>query len=327
MNTRKQILTLLEANRGQVISGTTIAQQLEISRNAVWKAVKELEKEGYKITAGTNRGYCLSESNDILSVQGMLPHLAKDQNSETIFVYDKLESTNKTAKERALSGAAHGTVIIANQQASGKGRFDRVFHSPADSGIYLSIVIDPKELNFSSQTLITVFAALCVCEAIEAISDKSPQIKWVNDIFSEEEKVCGISTEASVDFESGSVSWLVIGIGVNFTTPDTAFPQDSRNVVGSLFEKDPPTNRNHLAAEIINRVLSPIQQASEAEMLDQYRQRMFLLGKEVVVSKGSEQFEALAFDIDKSGQLVIKTSDGKLQALSSGEISIRKKQS
>jgi len=325
MSTKKQVLTLLEANRGQTISGTAIAQQLSLSRNAVWKAIKDLEKEGYEITASTNRGYCLSKSSDILSAQGMLPHLAETRNPEIIFVHDSLESTNKAAKELALSGAAHGTVVIADQQTLGKGRFGRAFHSPPHSGIYLSIVIDPKELSFSSQALVTIFTALSVCEAIEAISDKAPQIKWVNDVFSGGKKVCGISTEASVDFESGSTAWLVIGIGVNFTTPEEAFPQDSRNVVGSLFEENPPTNRNHLAAEIINRVLSPLERASEAEMLDQYKQRMFLLGKEVVVSRGAEQFEALAVDIDEAGQLIIKTDDEQLQTLSSGEISIRGK--
>ena len=324
VSTKEQVLALLEAQRGQTISGTAIAQELSLSRNSVWKAIKELEKDGYTITATTNKGYCLSADNDILSAQGMLPYLAHHIDPKSIFVHDSLESTNKTAKELALSNTAHGSIVIADHQTLGKGRFGRSFHSPPKSGIYMSIIIDPKELQLSTQTLLTAFTALCICESIEAISDKEPKIKWVNDIFSDGKKICGIATEASVDFESGNTAWLVVGLGVNFIDPEVAFPQDSRNIVGSLFGNNPPTSRNHLAAEIINRMLPAAMPCSEVEMLERYKQRMFLLNENVVVTRGSEQFEALVLDIDKNAQLVIEDETGAVHSLSSGEISIRK---
>jgi BirA family biotin operon repressor/biotin-[acetyl-CoA-carboxylase] ligase len=101
LSTKKYVLALLEENRGKSVSGEHIAEQLNVSRNAVWKAIKELEKEGYKIKAVTNKGYCLEEENDILSVQGMLPFLLRKDNARQIIIYDSLESTNKTAKEMA----------------------------------------------------------------------------------------------------------------------------------------------------------------------------------------------------------------------------------
>lgn len=334
MKTKDHVLALLEENRGSSISGAAIAEQLQLSRNAVWKAVKELEKDGYKITAVTNKGYSLDGDNDILSAQGILPHLMPEiaekiaeNNFETILVYDSLESTNKVAKEHALLNLQHGTVVIADSQSAGAGRYGRSFYSPPGSGIYMSIVLDPKQLSFSTPTLITSFIALCVCEAIEAATDKAAEIKWVNDIFLDGKKICGISTEASMDFESGSTQWIVVGIGINVIPPKGGFPKDARNVVGALFEEGIPRasdiSRNRLIAQVMNHILSSDAHYSENEMLEKYRQRMFLLGQQVLVTRGEQQFEALAVGIDDSGQLVIQNSDGKREALSSGEISIK----
>ena len=98
MNTKNRILALLESNRGQSISGEHVAGQLNISRNAVWKAIKELEKDGYKIKAITNKGYCLCEDNDILSVQGMIPFLSNHEAANKIFIYPSLNLPIKPQK-------------------------------------------------------------------------------------------------------------------------------------------------------------------------------------------------------------------------------------
>jgi len=324
MSTKSFILALLEKKRGQSISGEYIAEQLNISRNAVWKAINELKKDGYKISAVTNKGYCLCEDNDILSVQGMIPYLSPDSILEKIFVYDRLESTNTTAKDMAVSGAEHGTVVIADYQTAGKGRYGRSFHSPPNHGIYMSFVLHPTHFYFSTPTLITAFAAVSVCEAIEAISDKTPRIKWVNDVFSNGKKICGISSEAITDFESGGIQWIVAGIGINFNTPATDFPEDLRKSAGSLFEIDKPSvTRNHLASEVINRIVSSGIEYNEKEMLEKYKQRMFMLGKMVLVIGAAEPYQAVAVDIDDIGRLVVKKDNGELLSLSFGEISIR----
>jgi len=326
MSSKKYVLALLESKRNQSISGEYIAEQLNVSRNAVWKAIRELRNDGYKIRAVTNKGYCLCEDNDILSVEGMLPYLSQEKISEKIFIYDCLESTNKTAKEMAISDAEHGTVIIADSQTAGKGRYGRTFHSPPNHGLYMSLIIKPTQYRFSTPTLITAFSAVTVCEAIEAISDKRPKIKWVNDIFLNGKKICGISAEAITDFESGNTQWIVVGIGVNYSTPATDFPEELRYIAGSVFGSDtPPTTRNHLAAEILNRFLTQVNQQDEKVMLEKYRQRMFMLGKTILVSGTAEPYEAIAEDVDSNGHLVVKKADGEILSLSAGEISIRDK--
>ena len=328
MTTKEYILALLESRRGQSISGEYIAAQLKVSRNAVWKAIKELEKDGYQISAATNLGYCLHEDNDILSVQGMLPYLQDKEASQHISIYDSLETTNKIAKKKAIAGAAHGSAVIAEAQTGGKGRYGRNFASPPGTGIYMSIVLCPKQFPFSAATLITASIAVSVCEAIEALSDLEvkPQIKWVNDIFMGGKKVCGISTEAAMDFETGSVQWIVVGIGVNFCKPQKDVPKELQEVFGTVFgEVRPSTTRNHLAAEILNRVAFSKAPLTQEEMLAAYRSRMFMLGEVVEVTSGDKHFEATALDIDDSGQLVVEKASGEIVTLHSGEVSARPK--
>ena len=176
MSTKKHVLELLESNRGRNISGEHIAKQLNVTRNTVWKAVKELEKEGYRIKATPNRGYCLFDDNDILSVQGMLPFLSDEKILNKITIYTSLESTNKTAKELAISGVEHGTIIMADCQTGGKGRYNRNFFSPPGHGIYMSFILRLSRHNCLS-TLVTSYAAVSVCEAIETTTGKTPKIK------------------------------------------------------------------------------------------------------------------------------------------------------
>jgi BirA family biotin operon repressor/biotin-[acetyl-CoA-carboxylase] ligase len=326
MRTKEKILALLESKRGQSISGEEIAAQLAISRTAVWKAIKELRINGYKIAAVTKKGYCLSEDNNILSMQGILPYLSQKELSDRIFVYDTLESTNKTAKEMAIAKAPHGTVILADSQTAGTGRYDRSFFSPPGQGIYMSFVLYPEQLGFTAPTLATSFAAVAVCEAMEAITDKKPKIKWVNDIFLDGKKICGILTEAVTDFESGGVQWIVVGIGINFSTSPEAFPEELRQIAGAIFhEGDTPPTRNHLAAEIVNRIAPPANQYDEKTVLAKYKERLSMLVEDILVTQMGNTYTATAMDIDEIGRLIIKKDSGEVLSLAAGEISVRKR--
>jgi len=326
MTTKEHVLSLLENKRGQNISGAHIASQLNMSRNAVWKAVKELKKDGYKIKAVTNKGYCLCEDNDILSAQGILPflsHKLQEQVADKIYVHASLESTNKTAKEMAISGAEHGTIVIADHQTAGKGRYGRTFHSPPSHGIYMSIILHPSQLCIDTPGLVTHFAAVSVCEAIEAISEKKPKIKWVNDIFLDDKKICGILTEAVTDFESGNMQWIVVGIGVNFSTPAEDFPEELRQIAGAIFDsRELPTTRNCLIAEIVGRMLEHKSQYKEEGILDKYKERLVMLGKNVLVTGAGQPYKAVAMGIDNMGCLTVKKDTGEVLALSTGEINV-----
>ncbi|MDY6017895.1 MAG: biotin--[acetyl-CoA-carboxylase] ligase [Oscillospiraceae bacterium] len=324
MSTKNRILELLEKQRGESISGEHLAGLLNISRNAVWKAVKELQKDGYSIVAVTNKGYCLSDENDIVSIQGIKPFLSDNSQpyADKIQIYKSLESTNKTAKEMAVAGAEHGTVIISDRQTKGRGRYSRNFFSPA-GGLYMSIILRPEVLRFENPTSVTAFAAVSVCEAIESISKKEPEIKWVNDIFIDGKKACGILTEAVTDFESGGLEWVVLGIGINVYTRKEEFPIDLQATATSIYpDKNMPGVRNKLSAEIINRTLGFGTPPSEAEIFEKYKKRLMILGKKITVIQNQAEYKATATDVDSVGHLIVKKENGEIITLSSGEIRI-----
>ena len=324
MSTKNRILELLEQQRGESISGERLAGILNISRNAVWKAVKELQRDGYQIVAVSKKGYCLSEENDILSVPGIKPFLSQRSEcyANRMQVHKSLESTNKTAKEMAVAGAEHGTVILSDGQTMGRGRYSRNFFSPS-GGLYMSIVLRPEAMPFQNPTTVTAFAAVSVCEAIEAISGKTPGIKWVNDIFLQGKKVCGILTEAVTDFESGGLEWIVLGIGINVHTPPEDFPGELQALATSIYpDNKRPGVRNRLSAEIINRVLGFETLPGETEIFEAYKKRLVMLGKEITVHQNQKHYRATAVDVDAAGRLIVQKENGEILALSSGEIRV-----
>ena len=347
-STKNRLLALLEESRGH-ISGEFIAGELKVSRTAVWKAVNELRKDGYKITATTRNGYRFAANNDILSEVGIRACLRKGEvlgseapvawaSSPTlggrpapltppfrVHFYDETESTNVLAKQAAIAGAGHFYIILADHQTGGRGRYGKKFFSPPGCGIYMSFVLRPTEVWLKeTPTLVTPFAAVAVCEAIETVCGKKPKIKWVNDIFLDGKKICGISNEAGTDFVSGEISWIVTGIGVNFRTPEGGFPDEICEIAGAIFgKKRAGVTRNRLAAEIIKN-MSKLQ--DPVDFLEKYRARMMFLGEKIKIHNTANAYEfttATALDIDDTGRLVVQRENGEIFSLSSGEVSVR----
>ena len=144
MTSKSKVLRLLEQNRGVFLSGEALAGKLEISRSGVWKAINELKKEGYEITAVTNKGYCLETSSDLLSKEGLATYLPTGFPMERVHLHKVIDSTNNEAKRLAVGGIPGGIVVLAEEQTGGKGRLGRSFYSPPGSGIYLSVLLRPN---------------------------------------------------------------------------------------------------------------------------------------------------------------------------------------
>lgn len=322
MELKHQVLKLLEENRGNSVGGTKMAAELYVTRSSIWKAVKALQKDGYRIDAVTNKGYCLLPDNDIVSAESISPFLREEAAHFILDVRQTVTSTNTIAKEMASKGAKEGTVIIAREQTEGKGRMGRTFYSPASSGIYFTIILRPK-LNLEDSLLITTGAAVAVAKAIEKIAKVEAQIKWVNDIFVEGKKVCGILTEASLNFENGGLEYAVVGIGLNINT-DT-FPDDMKHIAGSIFHDKPANNpvTSMLVAEVLNNIAESMNCITDKKYLDEYRMRSFLLGKDILVLRGKESIPAKAIDIDEKARLIVEYEDDTRDTLLSGEVSVR----
>ena len=192
--TRQALLQALSAAGGAYISGQQLAGQLGVSRAAVHKAAAALIAQGYALEAVSRRGYRLL-GGDPFCAEAVGPYPAPVQ------VYDTLESSNRTAKLLALDGAPHGTLVLTAHQSAGRGRLGRVFESPSGKGVYLSVLLRPAVPAASAQTA-TIGAAVAVCRAVQELCGLELGIKWVNDLYYQGKKVCGILTEAGTDLES-----------------------------------------------------------------------------------------------------------------------------
>jgi BirA family biotin operon repressor/biotin-[acetyl-CoA-carboxylase] ligase len=322
MELKHQVLKILEENRGNTINGAKLAGELFVTRSAIWKAMKALQKDGYRIEAVTNKGYSLLPNNDIVSLESITPFLRGDATNFMIEVRQSVTSTNTIAKEMAAQGAKEGTVIIAREQTEGRGRMGRSFYSPNSSGIYFTIILRPT-LNLEDSLLITTATAVAVTQAIETVANIKAVIKWVNDIFVAGKKVCGILTEASLNFESGRLEYAVVGIGINIETKD--FPTEIQQIAGSVFTDRPNDTpvTSMLVAEVLNNMANCMNSLTDKRYLEEYRKRSFLIGKDILVLKGQQTTPAKAITIDEKARLVVEYEDKTIEALVSGEVSIR----
>lgn len=237
-----------------------------------------------------------------------------------VFGYDTIDSTNNQAKRMIADGLTDPALLVADTQTAGKGRLGRSFYSPSETGLYMSLALHPNA-PASEWISITSAAAVAVCLAIEKLSDRKPQIKWVNDIYMDDRKICGILTEAVSDLSSGLMKSVIVGIGVNLST--LSFPDELANRASSLYtDALPPFTREELAAAIANELLGLAEHLSDGEWLSLYRRRAYLDGKEIVYIENGISHTALAVGIDEQGGLIIE-ENGIRRALTSGEVTVR----
>ena len=247
--------------------------------------------------------------------------LGTDAGKYSLSVFASLPSTNSYIKEHA-DALPDGYAVIASNQTAGRGRMGRSFYSPEGIGIYMSILIK-KQLTAGESVYITSCAAVAVCRAITECTGIKPGIKWVNDIFINGRKVCGILTEGSIEPANGMLNYAVLGIGINVNPPEKGFPKDIADTAGTVSaEYDEPLPGRLAAAVLVNfRRLSD--NLHSAETLEEYRALCFIPGREIDVIRGGIVRRAKALDIDESFRLRVKYETGEEEYLSSGEISIR----
>lgn len=321
MGVKTEVLRMLEENKGEPLSGEALADRLHVSRAAVWKAVKELQKSGHAIEGVPNRGYTLQTTSDVLSAEGMLPYLARK--NVTVQVYETLLSTNITAKEIAAAGAPHGSFVVTETQTAGRGRRGRSFSSPPGTGLYLTAVLR-SGLSMEDAVYTTSAAAVAACRALHNVCGMDDvQIKWVNDLYTRGKKCCGILTEAAADMESGGVDYLVVGIGLNLLPPKGGFPPEVDKVAAAIFEPGTFVPRCRLAAEIVNELLRICDALPDKAFMEEYRARNFVPGRDITILQNGEQRAAHALSITDEGHLLVRLPDGGTEELSFGEISVR----
>lgn len=234
--------------------------------------------------------------------------------------FDELESTNIYAKSEAKKGAPEGTVIIAGRQSGGYGRMRRSFFSPEGTGLYMSVILRP-ELHPEKSLYITTAAAVAVAEAIEELSGKKADIKWVNDIYINGKKVCGILTEAAFTSEN-NIDHAVLGIGINLTEPKGGFEDSIKDIAGAVFEKADESMRFVMAERILEKFYRYYASLEDKGFWQSYRDRCFLIGSTVRVISAEGEYSARVTGIDGEFGLIVE-ADGKKNILRTGEVSIK----
>lgn len=316
MSTQEKLLTLLLEHPTEYLSGERLGQELGVSRTAIWKAIQALKAAGYQLETKAHQGYRY-QSADILSAPVIRQDLAPELAQIPLNILPQLPSTNQTAKKAAADNVATPQIFIADQQTAGYGRYGRNFVSPEQKGIYMSLLLKPAH-PLTDVGLLTTAVATAVFRAIKATTGIVVDIKWVNDLYYQDKKICGILSEAITDFESQQISHLVIGIGLNFaTTP--LIPAELQNKVGALFQGQPSITRNQLISAIITQFFDLYQTYPDGAFLNEYRAHSLLIGRKVTLQQGQQTITGTVKTINDTGELVLITTAGE-QVFGSGEV-------
>lgn len=322
MSICEKILETLEKNKGNYVSGAMMAKELGISRNAIWKYVKILQGRGHDIKAVTNKGYILSCDSNILSAQSISKFIADDR--IRVEFEECVTSTNVIVRSRAENSENEGLLLVAGEQTAGKGRLGRSFSSQKGTGVYFSLLLRP-ELSPADSLLITTCAAVAVAKAINEITGKEPYIKWVNDIYISDRKVCGILTQASFDSEGDKLAYAVLGIGINICFDENSMPEEIKDIAGGIFENEnvPIDAASRIVGRTIDIFMTEYDNLTEKKILDYYKTHSYLDGKRITVIKPDGEHTATALGINDDLSLNVRYDNGENGRLFSGEVSTK----
>ena len=320
---KEDILRLLRSSPSGYVSGADLASMLGVSRTAIWKQVKALEREGFGIEAVPSKGYRLTGSPDRINADELRLLRAHRTMGREIVYRTETVSTNTLAMELAQQNAPEGTVVIAERQTAGRGRLGRSWISPTGN-LLVSVILRPA-IPTHKAPLITLMGAVAVVSALRGAAGVGAGIKWPNDILIGGRKVCGLLTELSA--EPDRVRHVVLGIGLNTNLRMKDLPEDVRVAATSLSEETgADVDRTALVAELLeqldrwyNRFLT-----DEPAVLAAWRDESVTLGRRVRVQGAAERIDGMARDIDKEGRLVVQLDDGTLRQVAAGDVTIVK---
>ena len=314
MNLREKVLSALMLSQQTYLSGRKLAEDFGVSRTAIWKTIEQLKQQGCVIDAVTNKGYLLKNMPDIYN-QIYMDALLKDAKFQ-IQHYDEIDSTNRLAKDLAAQNAPSRTVIVADKQTSGRGRMGKSFHSPT-GGLYFSVILRP-DLPLSATMSVTACTAAAVFEAFTQFG-VFPKIKWVNDLFLNDKKICGILSEGSFNAELLKMDYLVIGIGINLH-PDRNLPEELKPIVTDIqTETGQNIPKYQLLASILKSMKKYFDEISEKTYLKIYTENSCTLGHRVRTDTGQE---GLATGFTEEAGLKILLDNHTEMILSTGSAQI-----
>ncbi|HVU07089.1 MAG TPA: biotin--[acetyl-CoA-carboxylase] ligase [Verrucomicrobiae bacterium] len=329
MTTDAKILLALRENPDG-ISGAQLAEQLGISRAAIWARIEDLRKVGYEIEASPHFGYKIVSEPDALIADDLLARLAGTLAPPKIIgrdirVFEQTTSTNDVIEKLARDGVREGVVVFAESQTKGRGRLGRKWLSPARKGLWFSILLRP-DLRPQETTQLTIASAIALRRAIFAETNLKPEIKWPNDLLLGGKKVAGILTELSAELDK--VRHVILGVGVDVNLDTNEFPADLKKTATSLkIEADEAISRARLAAAILRELdndYAKIRAQRFSEIADEWEQHCATIGKNVVVQIGGRKIRGRAESLGDDGALLLRTEHGRLERIIGGDVTLEK---
>lgn len=310
-------------NPGEYISGEDISRRLGISRTAVWKQINKLRLEGYEFEAISRKGYRLVSKPDKLEYANVIKALKTHSFGQRLKLLDVTTSTQEEMRLLAEKGAPSGSLVISEEQTSGRGRQGRKWLSPSGKGIWMSLLLRP-ELPLSCAPQLTLLCAVAVCRAIRAVTGVNTGIKWPNDLLVEGRKVCGILIESVGEDEL--IRYCVAGIGIDVNLENEDYPEDLKGLASSLkIESGRDCDRALLIGAVMNELeklyelyieqgFTPIGHLWEALSIT--------IGKKITVKTARGDIQGTAEGLDPSGALILKSDDGQRINIFSGEVQL-----
>lgn len=319
-STRAKLIEILSNNQEVYASGQRLSELLNISRNAVWKHMKELEKDGYVIEAKPRKGYRIIKSPNKISTNTIRWGLETEWLGKEIIHKTSVGSTQLVGHEAAQNGASHGTIIIADQQTAGRGRVQKNWDSNGD-GLWMTIILRPNiPPNRASE--LTLLTAVAITDAIQQITNIEPLIKWPNDILINEKKLCGILTEMQA--EQDQVQYILIGIGLNVNQSSQLWDKQLQNIATSLFQETGHTFEKHTLLQQIllqfERTYNNYLKHGFQHIKQQWEAYAFKIGSEIEITTFHEQWVGKFLGISDEGALLVESSEGSPIKLYSADI-------
>lgn len=315
------LLKMFQENAGQFLSGEEISRKLSISRTAVWKQINKLRSAGYDFEAVPRLGYRMLDEPDRLSGDQLTAGMTSRYFGKSIKLLDKTTSTQEDARQLAEEGAAEGALVISEEQTGGRGRMGRKFHSPRGKGIWMSLVLRPKQPLHLTQQL-TLLTGVAVCRAIAKSAGVQTDIKWPNDILYQGKKVCGILLESATEDER--VRYCIAGIGISANLKEADFPEELRNVATSIRIAGGKTvNRTSLIQSIMTEmeVLYELYNEQGFEPVASLWEALSgTVGREVQVQTARDRFSGIATGLNQDGALLVRNQHNELVPVYSGDI-------
>ena len=308
---------------GDYVSGQDLCDEFNVSRTAVWKAVEGLKKQGYEIEGITGKGYRLLNAPDLINETAVAGKLTTKKWGRNYLFFEETDSTNEVIKREAALGAPEGTLAVAELQTHGKGRRGRNWVSPKGSGVWMSFLLKP-EINPAKASMLTLVSALAAKKACDEVCGKETFIKWPNDIVLDEKKICGMLTEMSTEIEV--INYVVIGIGFNVNT--VSFPDEIKETASSMYiETGKKIVRSDLIAsygKYFEAYYEKFLETGDLSFLkEEYNKSLVSRNRRVKIIEKNGEFVGEALGIDDNGELLVKTENGAVKKIMSGEVSVR----